>query len=58
MAASIPRILKQLTGRYPLTMLGSWNERRVPPFELLYDKRKSPNASTTASKTSGLKHSA
>jgi endonuclease-3 len=34
-AASIPRILKQLTGRYPLTMLGSWNERRVPPFRTL-----------------------
>ena len=35
MAASIPRILKQLTGRYPLTMLGSWNERRVSPFRTL-----------------------
>jgi endonuclease III len=34
-AASIPRILKELTGRYPLTMLGSWNERRVPPFRTL-----------------------
>ena len=35
MAASIPRILKALTGRYPLTMLGSWNERRVSPFRTL-----------------------
>jgi endonuclease-3 len=34
-AASIPRILKALSGRYPLTMLGSWNERRVPPFRTL-----------------------
>jgi endonuclease-3 len=33
--ASIPRILKALSGRYPLTMLGSWNERRVPPFRTL-----------------------
>ena len=35
MAAPIARILKELSGRYPLTMLGSWNERRVPPFRTL-----------------------
>ncbi|HVE38813.1 MAG TPA: endonuclease III, partial [Planctomycetota bacterium] len=29
------RILKELSGRYPLTMLGSWNERRVSPFRTL-----------------------
>lgn len=35
MAPPIARILKELTGRYPLTMLGSWNERRVEPFRTL-----------------------
>lgn len=35
MPASISRILKALTGRYPLTMLGSWNERKVSPFRTL-----------------------
>ena len=35
MAAPIARILKELSGRYPLTMLGSWNERRVSPFRTL-----------------------
>jgi endonuclease-3 len=34
-AAPIARILKELSGRYPLTMLGSWNERRVSPFRTL-----------------------
>jgi endonuclease-3 len=34
-AVPIARILKELSGRYPLTMLGSWNERRVPPFRTL-----------------------
>jgi endonuclease-3 len=31
----IARILKALSGRYPLTMLGSWNERRVSPYRTL-----------------------
>ena len=35
MAAPIARILRELSGRYPLTMLGSWNERRVSPFRTL-----------------------
>ena len=35
MAASIARILKELSGRYPLTMLGSWNARKVSPFRTL-----------------------
>ena len=35
MGASIPRILRALAGRYPLTMLGSWNERRYPAFRTL-----------------------
>jgi len=34
-AAPIARILKALSGRYPLTMLGSWNERKVSPFRTL-----------------------
>jgi len=34
-AVPIAGVLKDLTGRYPLTMLGSWNERRVPPFRTL-----------------------
>jgi endonuclease-3 len=34
-AASIARVLRDLSGRYPLTMLGSWNERRVSPFRTL-----------------------
>jgi endonuclease-3 len=34
-AAPIARVLKELSGRYPLTMLGSWNERRVSPFRTL-----------------------
>jgi endonuclease-3 len=34
-ARPIARILKALSGRYPLTMLGSWNERRVSPFRTL-----------------------
>jgi|SRR6185295_3623269 len=35
MAASIARVLRALSGRYPLTMLGSWNERKVSPFRTL-----------------------
>ncbi|HZE95954.1 MAG TPA: endonuclease III [Planctomycetota bacterium] len=35
MAAPIPRVLKVLSGRYPLTMLGSWNEMKVSPFRTL-----------------------
>ncbi len=35
MAPPIARVLRQLSGRYPLTMLGSWNERRVSPFRTL-----------------------
>ena len=35
MVAPISRILQELSGRYPLTMLGSWNERRVSPFRTL-----------------------
>ena len=35
MAARIASVLRELSGRYPLTMLGSWNERRVPPFRTL-----------------------
>jgi endonuclease III len=34
-AAPISRVLRELSGRYPLTMLGSWNERRVSPFRTL-----------------------
>jgi len=34
-AASIARVLRKLSGRYPLTMLGSWNARRVSPFRTL-----------------------
>jgi len=34
-AASIARILKELSGRYPLTMLGSWNARRVSAYRTL-----------------------
>jgi endonuclease-3 len=34
-AAPIARILKKLSGRYPLTMLGGWSERRVSPFRTL-----------------------
>lgn len=35
MATPIARILRVLSGRYPLTMLGSWNERKVSPFRTL-----------------------
>jgi endonuclease III len=31
----IARILQALSGRYPLTMLGGWSERRVAPFRTL-----------------------
>jgi endonuclease-3 len=34
-AASIARVLRELSGRYPLTMLGSWNEKKVSPFRTL-----------------------
>jgi endonuclease-3 len=34
-AASIARVLKELSGRYPLTMLGSWNARRVSAYQTL-----------------------
>jgi endonuclease-3 len=34
-AAPVGKILKELSGRYPLTMLGSWNARRVPAFRTL-----------------------
>lgn len=35
MASPVARVLKELSGRYPLTMLGSWNARRVSPFRTL-----------------------
>ncbi|HLY75005.1 MAG TPA: endonuclease III [Planctomycetota bacterium] len=35
MATPIAHVLRDLSGRYPLTMLGSWNERRVSPFRTL-----------------------
>lgn len=35
MGAPIARVLRELSGRYPLTMLGSWNARRVSPFRTL-----------------------
>lgn len=35
MASPIARILKELSGRYPLTMLGGWSERRVSAFRTL-----------------------
>ncbi len=35
MAASISRVLRELSGRYPLTMLGSWNARRVSAYQTL-----------------------
>ena len=35
MAAPISRVLRDLSGRYPLTMLGSWNKRNVSPFRTL-----------------------
>jgi len=35
MATPIARVLRELSGRYPLTMLGSWNERKVSPFRTL-----------------------
>jgi endonuclease III len=31
----IPKVLKALSGRYPLTMLGSWAARDVDPFQVL-----------------------
>jgi endonuclease-3 len=34
-AASIARVLRELSGRYPLTMLGSWNARRVSAYQTL-----------------------
>jgi len=34
-AAPIARVLKDLSGRYPLTMLGSWNAKKVSPFRTL-----------------------
>jgi endonuclease-3 len=34
-ATPIARVLRELSGRYPLTMLGSWNERKVSPFRTL-----------------------
>ncbi|MBV8880530.1 MAG: endonuclease III [Planctomycetaceae bacterium] len=35
MAAPISRVLRDLSGRYPLTMLGSWNAKNVSPFRTL-----------------------
>lgn len=35
MATPIARVLRDLSGRYPLTMLGSWNARKVSPFRTL-----------------------
>ena len=35
MAATIARVLKELSGRYPLTMLGSWNASRVSAYQTL-----------------------
>jgi endonuclease-3 len=32
---AVARVLRTLSGRYPLTMLGSWNARREPPFRHL-----------------------
>jgi endonuclease-3 len=34
-AAPIARVLRDLSGRYPLTMLGSWDEKKVSPFRIL-----------------------
>jgi len=34
-AAPIARVLRELSGRYPLTMLGSWDEKKVSPFRIL-----------------------
>jgi endonuclease-3 len=34
-ATPIARVLRALSGRYPLTMLGSWNEKKVSPFRTL-----------------------
>jgi len=34
-ATPIARVLRELSGRYPLTMLGSWNEKKVSPFRTL-----------------------
>jgi endonuclease-3 len=31
----IARVLQELSGRYPLTMLGSWNAKKVSPFRTL-----------------------
>ena len=39
MTAPIARVLKELSGRYPLTMLGSWNARRVSPAGVLIFER-------------------
>ena len=38
MGAPIGRILKELSGRYPLTMLGGWSERRVSAYRTLIEK--------------------
>lgn len=35
MGKAIARVLRELSGRYPLTMLGSWNKRKVSPFRTL-----------------------
>jgi endonuclease-3 len=31
----VARVLKALSGRYPLTMLGGWSSRKVDPFRIL-----------------------
>ena len=35
MAAPIAKVLRELSGRYPLTMLGSWNAKKVSAFRTL-----------------------
>ncbi len=35
MRPPVGRVLRALAGRYPLTMLGGWQERRVSPYRVL-----------------------
>jgi endonuclease III len=35
MIRNIPKVLRALSGRYPLTMLGGWSARDVDPFQVL-----------------------
>lgn len=34
-SANLARVLKALTGRYPLTMLGGWSSKGVSPYRIL-----------------------